>query len=58
MASFSGFFSILLPMSNLNGEQPAPIGRFQGMTAYGTCDMAGNVENGAGTKHKKEDSLE
>ena len=43
MASFSGFFSLLLPMSNLNGEQPAPIGRFQGMAAYGTSDMAGNV---------------
>ncbi len=43
MASFSGLFSILLPMSNLNGEKLAPIGSFQGMTVYGTYDMAGNV---------------
>jgi len=43
LASFSGFSSILLPMSNLNSEKPAPVGSFQGMTAYGTYDMAGNV---------------
>jgi cephalosporin-C deacetylase-like acetyl esterase len=43
MASFKGFSSILLPMSNLNGKKPAAVGNFQGMTAYGTYDMAGNV---------------
>ncbi|MCK4794312.1 MAG: protein kinase, partial [Desulfobacteraceae bacterium] len=43
MASFSGLFSILLPMSNLNGEKPASVGSFQAMTVYGTYDMAGNV---------------
>jgi len=43
LVSFSGFSSLLLPMSNLNGEKPAPVGSFQGMTAYGTYDMAGNV---------------
>jgi formylglycine-generating enzyme required for sulfatase activity/predicted esterase len=29
--------------SNLEGQNPAPVGTYQGMTGYGTLDMAGNV---------------
>jgi serine/threonine protein kinase/dienelactone hydrolase len=43
MAEFSGLFSVLLPMSNLNGEKPAAVGSFKSMDVYGTYDMAGNV---------------
>jgi serine/threonine protein kinase/formylglycine-generating enzyme required for sulfatase activity/dienelactone hydrolase len=39
----SGFLSILYPLSNFLGEGPAQAGKYQGMTAYGAYDMAGNV---------------
>jgi hypothetical protein len=39
----SAFLSILYPLSNFQGSGPAQVGSYQGMTAYGTYDMAGNV---------------
>jgi serine/threonine protein kinase len=39
----SGFLSILYPLCNFQGEGPAQVGRYQGITAYGAYDMAGNV---------------
>ncbi len=38
-----GFLSILYPLCNFQGEGPAQVGKYQGMTAYGAYDMAGNV---------------
>ena len=35
--------SKIIPLSNLHGNGPAPVGHHQGMGAYGTYDMAGNV---------------
>ncbi len=35
--------SKIVPLSNLNGNGPAPVGHNQGMSAFGTYDMAGNV---------------
>ena len=34
----------IIPASNLAGDAPAPVGRHQGMVAYGAYDMAGNVK--------------
>jgi len=39
----SGFLSILYPLSNFQGEGTAQVGKYQGLTAYGAYDMAGNV---------------
>ena len=39
----SAFLSILYPLCNFQGKGPAPVGSYQGITAYGTFDMAGNV---------------
>jgi serine/threonine protein kinase/predicted esterase len=39
----SAFLSILYPLSNFQGEGPAQVGKYQGITAYGAYDMAGNV---------------
>jgi dienelactone hydrolase/predicted Ser/Thr protein kinase len=39
----SGFLSILYPLCNFQGEGPTQVGSFQGMTAFGAYDMAGNV---------------
>jgi dienelactone hydrolase/predicted Ser/Thr protein kinase len=39
----SGFLSTIYPLSNFRGEGPARVGTFQGMTAFGAFDMAGNV---------------
>ena len=38
-----GGFAILEPFSNFGGKGPVPVGSFQGFTAYGAFDMAGNV---------------
>ena len=38
-----GGFAILEPYSNFGGKGPVPVGSFQGFTAYGAFDMAGNV---------------
>ena len=37
------FNSFVVLKSNLNGQDLAPVGTFQGMTGYGTLDMIGNV---------------
>ncbi|MCJ7488161.1 MAG: protein kinase, partial [Candidatus Aminicenantes bacterium] len=39
----SGFLSILYPLSNFQGEGTAQVGKYQGLTAFGAYDMAGNV---------------
>jgi formylglycine-generating enzyme required for sulfatase activity/dienelactone hydrolase len=36
--------SYIIPLSNFEGKGPAPVGTFQGMTAHGIYDMAGNVK--------------
>jgi serine/threonine protein kinase/dienelactone hydrolase len=41
--SWMGFNTLLVPMSNFNGEGPAPVGSYPGMTAYGAYDLAGNA---------------
>ena len=33
----------ILPRSNYLGEEPAPVGQYQGLGPFGTYDMAGNV---------------
>ncbi|MFB0520493.1 MAG: formylglycine-generating enzyme family protein, partial [Desulfatiglandales bacterium] len=38
-----GFNTLLAPMSNFDGEGPAPVGSYPGMTAYGAYDLPGNV---------------
>jgi predicted esterase len=35
--------SWLTNSSNFKLERPAPVGRFQGLSTFGACDMAGNV---------------
>jgi serine/threonine protein kinase/predicted esterase len=35
--------AIFAPFSNFQGEGPVPTGSLPGITAYGACDMAGNV---------------
>jgi dienelactone hydrolase/tRNA A-37 threonylcarbamoyl transferase component Bud32 len=39
----SGFLSIFYPLCNFQGEGPTQVGKYQGIAAYGTYDMAGNV---------------
>ncbi|MGB7295030.1 MAG: protein kinase [Candidatus Aminicenantales bacterium] len=39
----SGFLSIFYPLCNFQGEGPAQVGKYQGLTAFGAYDMAGNV---------------
>jgi serine/threonine protein kinase len=38
-----GGYAIFAPYSNFQGEGPVPVGRLQGITAYGAYDMGGNV---------------
>jgi dienelactone hydrolase len=38
-----GFNTLLAPMSNFDGEGPAPVGSYPGITAYGAYDLAGNA---------------
>jgi eukaryotic-like serine/threonine-protein kinase len=50
-AALNPFDSYIVPLSNF-GERSAPVGQYQGMSATGTYDMAGNAKewcwNGAG----------
>lgn len=39
--------SDILLHSNMDGKSKAPVGRFKGLAAYGTYDMAGNVKEWA-----------
>ncbi len=38
-----GGFAVLAPFSNFGEKGPVPVGSFDGITAYGAYDMAGNV---------------
>ena len=38
-----GFFSLMASQSNFNGQGPAPVGSYPGVTTCGSYDMAGNV---------------
>jgi dienelactone hydrolase len=38
-----GFNTLLGPMSNFDGQGPAPVGSYPGMNAHGAYDLAGNV---------------
>ena len=40
---FSPLSNVIVPLSNFDGEGPAPVGVYQGVGPYGTYDMAGNV---------------
>jgi dienelactone hydrolase len=42
-AGADDIFSGILPLSNFGGEGPSPIGSHQGISPWGTYDMAGNV---------------
>jgi tRNA A-37 threonylcarbamoyl transferase component Bud32/cephalosporin-C deacetylase-like acetyl esterase len=39
-----GFFADILQLSNFGGRGPARVGSHQGLSPYGTYDMAGNVK--------------
>jgi serine/threonine protein kinase len=39
----AGGYAIFAPFSNFQGKGTIPVGSLQGITAYGACDMAGNV---------------
>jgi dienelactone hydrolase len=41
--SFNGSYNKILPYSNFNEKGPVPVGKFPGMSYFGTYDMAGNV---------------
>ena len=36
--------AFIVPLSNIGGSGIAPVGKYQGMSPYGTYDMAGNVK--------------
>jgi serine/threonine protein kinase len=39
----AGGYAIFAPFINFQGKGTIPVGSLQGITAYGACDMAGNV---------------
>ncbi|MBI3696238.1 MAG: protein kinase [Acidobacteria bacterium] len=39
-----GIYSEILRLSNFGGQGPAPVGSHQGLSPYGSYDMAGNVK--------------
>jgi serine/threonine protein kinase len=43
-AGLGSGFSDILPLSNFGGEGPAAVGKHQGLSTYGSFDMAGNVK--------------
>lgn len=43
MAANCSMSSEILPLSNFGDIGPAPVGEYQGLSSYGTYDMAGNV---------------
>jgi dienelactone hydrolase len=45
--------AIFVPFSNIEGRGPVPVGSLQGITAYGACDMAGNVREWCWNKTQK-----
>jgi eukaryotic-like serine/threonine-protein kinase len=53
-AARTWLFSDILPMSNFSGRGLSPVGSYQGMSPYGTYDMAGNAKewcwNSSGNK--------
>jgi len=40
----SGTMHCIVPLSNFGGKGPARVGSHQGMSGFGTFDMAGNVK--------------
>lgn len=42
-AARTGTSAFIVPLSNFKDRGPAPVGSYEGMNAYGTFDMAGNV---------------
>jgi len=42
-ASTSTLPALIVPLSNFSGKGPAAVGTYQGMSAFGVYDMAGNV---------------
>jgi dienelactone hydrolase len=42
-AGADDIFSGILPLSNFGGEGPSPVGSHQGLSPWGSYDMAGNV---------------
>ncbi len=43
-AARAWFFSDIVPLSNFSGHGLSPVGSYQGMSPYGTFDMAGNAK--------------
>jgi serine/threonine protein kinase/formylglycine-generating enzyme required for sulfatase activity/cephalosporin-C deacetylase-like acetyl esterase len=43
-AARAQFLSDIVPLSNFSGHGLSPVGRYQGMSPYGTYDMAGNAK--------------
>ncbi len=43
-AALEIFLPDILPLSNFSGHGLSAVGRYQGMSSYGTYDMAGNIK--------------